>query len=120
MFKILINIALIFIGLGTSAYANDFELLSGDFEQTISIETSGDVSELSASHHNFFDLQTEDYSVVSNADKEPAPENENSGQLFNCNGSFSVLETNQYVGAVLIACRYSYLRKLLFPFHSFW
>lgn len=123
MFKILFNIVLIFVGLGTSVHANDFELLTSDFEHTISLEASGEVNELSTSHQLFFDVQTEDYSVVSNSETEPAPPSEiseNTDQLLSRSNYFSALQRTQFINAERNSCAYFFLSKILFPFHSFW
>ncbi|WP_299105063.1 hypothetical protein [uncultured Winogradskyella sp.] len=123
MLKTLFNIILILVGLGNSVHACDSQLLNSDLEHSVSIETSDEVYSIETSHRLFFDLQTKDFSVVSNVDREPSQSEENTLNnvailcLSNC---FTALQKSQFVRAEHNSFNHFYLKEILFPFHSFW
>ncbi|WP_179318069.1 hypothetical protein [Winogradskyella helgolandensis] len=122
MFKTLFNIILIVVGFAASVHANDFQLLNSDTEQSI-IEFSGEIYSYSPIHHQFFDVQKEQLSVVSNVNVEPSPSEEisvnNDGLLSRSNHLYA-LQHVQFVRAEHHSVIHIHLREILFPFHSFW
>ena len=123
MLKILFNIILILVGLGNSVHASDFQLLNSDLEHSISIETSDEVYRIETSHRLFFDLQTKEFSVVSNVDREPFQFEENTlnyGTFFCLSNSFTAIEHSQFIISENNSFNNFHLREILFPFHSFW
>lgn len=123
MIKTLFNIILFVVGLGSSAHANDFQLLNSDLEHSIGLDASNEVYKFSTSHHVFFDLQTQDFSVVSIADTEPSQSEEtsiDSNAICHRSNYLSNVQRAQFVLAAHSGFDILHLKKTLFPFHSFW
>ncbi|SDH01248.1 hypothetical protein [Winogradskyella thalassocola] len=122
MFKTLFNIIIIVVGFVTSVHANDLQLFSSDIEQSAS-ESSDEVYAFSPTHHQFIDVQKEQFSVVSNVKVEPSPSEEisvnNDGLFYRSNQLFT-LQYAQFVRAERDSIIHIHLRAILFPFHSFW
>lgn len=123
MFRTLFNIVLLFVGLGISAHASDFQLLNSELEFIIPADSTGDLYQLTNSHHQFFDVQTENYSVVTNADREPTRTNKTStyaDNLYYRSHYLSLLQNAQFNLEAHSRFYMFRLRKTLYPFHSFW
>ncbi|REE27476.1 hypothetical protein [Winogradskyella pacifica] len=123
MIKTLFSILLFLASLGTSAHACDTQLLNSDLESSLSIDSSNEIAAYSTTHHSFFDIQTENYSVVFFNDTEPSRVDrvlENSNGITNRSKHLSAVLRSQFSIAEPHSFNTLYLREILFPFHSFW
>ncbi|WP_157724008.1 hypothetical protein [Winogradskyella sediminis] len=122
MFKTLFKIYVIVIGFAMSAHAENIPDFNSIIEQT-SLESSDEVSGRSPSHHQFFDVQREQFSVVSNVDIEPLPLEEiafNNAALTFRSQHLLVVQCAQYERAMRKEILHTHLKVILFPFHAFW
>ena len=122
MFKTLFSIILIVVGFVTSAHANDLQLFNSDIEQSV-LESSDEVYAFSPTHHQFIDVQKEQFSIVSNVNVEPSLSEEisvNNDGLFYRSNQLFILQHAQFVRAERDSAIHIHLRAILFPFHSFW
>lgn len=123
MIKTLFSILLFLAGLGASAHTCDIQLLNSDLESSLSIGSSNEIAAYSSTHRSFFDIQTENYSVVFFSDTEPSRVDrvlENSHGIINRSKHLSVVLRSQFSISELHSFNTFYLREILFPFHSFW
>ncbi|WP_040756126.1 hypothetical protein [Winogradskyella psychrotolerans] len=123
MIKTLFSIVLFLASFGASAHTCDIQLLNSDLEYSLSSDISNEVNAYSTTHHSFFDIQTENYSVVFFSDTEPSRVDrvlESSDGITNRSTQLSAVLRSQFSIAELHSFKNLYLREILFPFHSFW
>ncbi|WP_458628843.1 hypothetical protein [Winogradskyella sp. PC D3.3] len=123
MFKTLFHIVLFIVGMSVSAQAVNIELLNSDLEYSKTDTTSSEVYTLASPQDLFFDIQTEDYSVVIVSVTEPSSSDEisvNIDGITNYSNYLLTVQRSQYVKAKRNSFNNFHLRETLFPFHSFW
>jgi len=123
MFKTLFHIVLFIVGMSVSAQAVNIELLNSDLESSKTNTTSSEVYALASPHDLFFDIQTENYSVVIVSVAEPSQSDEisvNAEGITNSSNYLSSVQRSQYIKTERNSFNNFHLRETLFPFHSFW
>ena len=125
MFKTLFSIVLFIVSMSASANTIDIQFLNSDLESSNSYKaySSGEVYQFLSTEHLFFDIQIEDYSVVSISYAEPVISDELQAKkhsLNNFSKQLTATQRSQFTIAERLSFYNFHLRETLFPFHSFW